>query len=358
MAPPLPATAADKGDAVAVASFAHLVGSLPGDTPEEAMRLALERLGPHLRWLPDGETGERRDWIVHIIESLRSHPDLELRREGAWNDYDDVPRFAVRDGHTLTGESLDFGHVAAFEHSYPLFTKLRAEHGRDDLAFQVGLPGDLDMALFTLGPTGPLRHRAAFTEAILRQIRAIHQRAGDDVVFQIEVPAELVFVARTPGPAQPAVAGYLAGGLADLAAAAPIGTRFGIHLCLGDMNHRALGRLRDVRPVVALANALQARWPPRARLEFVHVPLAAAEEPPPNRRGFYRPLQGLALEPDVAVIAGFVHERLSPGAHRALLDHLTELAGRPVAVATSCGLGRRERESASATLDRAAHLCR
>lgn len=337
--------------------FAHLVGSLPGDTPEEAMTTALERVGPQLRWLPDGETGSRRDWIVHIIESLRAHPDLELHREGAWSDYDDVPRFRVRGGRPLSGETLDLGHVAAFEHSYPLFQRLRAEHGRDDLAFQVGLPGDFDLALFTLGPVGALRHRGAFAEALLREIRAIHERAGDDVVFQLEVPAELVLVARLPGPAQPAAAGYLATGVAELAGAAPEGARFGIHLCLGDMNHRALGRLRDVAPLVHLANALAARWPTGRPLEFVHAPLAAAEQPPPNRTAFYRPLARLRLDPAVELIAGLVHESLGLAAQQALADHLTGLVGRPIGVATSCGLGRREREPALAAMDLTARLC-
>lgn len=340
-----------------MATFAHLVGSMPGDTPEEAMHAALERLGPHLRTLPDGETGERRDWIIHIIDSFRSHPDLELRRDGGWTDYDDTPLFRVRPGHRLTAGSLDFGHVAAFERSFPAFQRLKADHGRPDLAFQVGLPGDFDLSLFTFGPTGPFRLREPFTEATLAEIAAIHRRAGDEVVFQVEVPAELVFVARMPPPAQPAMAAYLARGITDLVADAPAGARFGIHLCLGDMNHRALGRMRDVRPLVHLANAIAARWPAGRPLEFLHAPLAAAVEPPPNRAGFYAPLQALHLDPEVGLVAGFVHESLDLRAQRALDAHVTGLMGRPIGVAASCGLGRREPGQAFATMDLAAALC-
>lgn len=49
---------------------------------------ALDVLGPYLRTLPDGETGERRNWIISIVEGLRAHPDLELRKPGDWSDYD------------------------------------------------------------------------------------------------------------------------------------------------------------------------------------------------------------------------------------------------------------------------------
>ncbi len=51
---------------------AHLVGSLPGVDAEDAMDAALGHLAPHLRSLPDGETGDRRNWIIHIIEALRT----------------------------------------------------------------------------------------------------------------------------------------------------------------------------------------------------------------------------------------------------------------------------------------------
>ena len=36
-----------------------LVGSIPADGAEEAMTLALRQVGPHLRQLSDGETGDR-----------------------------------------------------------------------------------------------------------------------------------------------------------------------------------------------------------------------------------------------------------------------------------------------------------
>ncbi len=40
-------------------------------------------------------------------------------------------------------------------------------------------------------------------------------------------------------------------------------------LCLGEMNHAALGRGEDLAPVVALANALGDVWPAGRPLEYV-----------------------------------------------------------------------------------------
>ena len=336
----------------------HLVGSIPADSAEAAMREATRRLGPRLASLPDGETGERKDWIVHILESFRSHPDLEVSRDGDFSDYDRTLTFRVRRGHRLRGETLDFGHVAAYRQSLPEFERIRAElpDGGRDLAFQVGLPGDLDMALFTLGPLGAFRRRGAFAAATVREIREIHQQGGDSVLFQLELPAELVFVAKMPGPLRPAMAGFLNGGVAKLVAAAPQGARFGVHLCVGDLAHKALGRMRDASPLVTLANALAKRWPAGRPLEYVHAPFAAGEEPAPLDEAFYRPLAGLRLPPGVRFVAGFVHEARDLEQNRRVLGLVEKHAGRTVDLATACGLGRRTPEAAHRTMDLAAEL--
>ena len=345
-------------DTIAARRSAHLVGSTPFDSADEAMDLALARLGGRLRTLPDGETGERRNWIIHIVEALRRNPDLEVKREGKWGDYDDTLTFAVRPGHSLRAETLDFGHVAAFEASYPRFVERRTALGPagEGLRFQVGIPGDFDLTLFTLGPLAAFRRRAPFTDATVTEIRRIFEKAGDDVVFQLEIPAELIFVARAPGPLQPLAARLLARIVTGLPKRSPRGARFGIHLCLGDMNHRALGRMHDVRPLVLLANAIARAWPKDRPLDFVHAPFAAAVEPPPLDDAFYAPLRSLRLPVGTRFVAGFVHEGRSLEEQRRLLGVIDALVGRRVDVATSCGLGRRDRDAALATIDQARAL--
>lgn len=337
---------------------AHLVGSIPAEDGPAAMRMGLDTLGPHLRSLPDGETGERRNWIIHMIEGLRSHPDLEIAKDGDWSDYDKTPRFRIRKGHRLYGANLDFGVLAAVERSWPAFEAVRAEANRPDLSFQVGIPGDFDLAMFTLGPAGALRHRRAFTEAMIREIRSVHARLGDQVIFQLEVPAELVLLARMPGRLQPAAAGKLGQEIAALAAAAPDGARFGVHLCLGDMNHRALGSLADVAPLVRLANAIAARWPQGRPLEFLHAPFAAADLPPPTDAGFYAPLAELRTPRGVRFIAGFAHEALTLDEQRRIRALIDGHVGRPVDIAAACGFGRREPAAARAAMEQMAALCR
>ncbi|RJK96398.1 hypothetical protein [Vallicoccus soli] len=334
---------------------AHLVGSLPGPTPAAATTTALDVLGPYLRTLPDGETGERRNWIISIIEGLREHPDLELAQQGDWSDYDRTPRLRVRRGRRLYGAALDLGHVAAVRESHPQFLEVRGS--RTDLRFQQGVPGDLDVAAFALGRTGAVRSRRAFTEATLAEVRDVAALTGPGTLFQVEVPLELVMLAKAPPPVRPALARLLARGVTRLAAATAEGTRFAVHLCLGDMNHRAYATMTDVGPLVLLAGAIIGGWPEGRPLELVHAPFAAAERPPTTDPAFYAPLAGLRLPLDVRFAAGVAHEEQAPGDQRAVRDLVEEHLQRRVVVASACGLGRRTQDAGRAVLERTAELC-
>jgi hypothetical protein len=176
-------------------------------------------------------------------------------------------------------------------------------------------------------------------------------------LFQIEVPVELVLLARAPATARPALARALARPTLGLAAASPAGTRFGVHLCLGDMNNRAFGRMGDTTPLVLLANALTAGWPEGRTLDVLHAPLAAADVPAPTERAFYEPLARLRVPASTRFAAGFAHESQSLGDQLEIRSIVEGHLGREVAVSAACGLGRRSEEAGRRVLERTAELC-
>ncbi|SEH01090.1 hypothetical protein SAMN05444920_11920 [Nonomuraea solani] len=335
----------------------HLVGSYPAADVRQAMTVMAGVAGPYLRTLADGEVGARRYWIRHIIEDLRENPDVELRADGGWSGYDDHPIFKVRRGHRLRPGALRLGTAQAAGESYAVFKQVRAEHRLDGVAFQVGVPSDLDLALFSFGPARALALRRAFREALAREMREIAAWGGRDVLFQIEVPAELVMVATVPGPLRTPVARLLVGGLIKLVVAVPPDSRFGVHLCVGDLNNRALKRLGTLAPVVSLVKALLRAWPHDRALEFVHVPLAAGDRPPPLKTAFYQGLEPLAdLPPGIRFVAGLAHEAQGPDDQRRVLRTVERVLSRTVDVASACGLGRRSEGDARRALDRAVAL--
>jgi hypothetical protein len=46
------------------------------------------------------------------------------------------------------------------------------------------VPGEFDLVMFTLGRTAALRHRGAFTEATLAEIRDVKSVSGPDALFR------------------------------------------------------------------------------------------------------------------------------------------------------------------------------
>ena len=355
---------------------AHLVGALPGDSPQEALDLAYSTVGPYLRSVPDGETGERRKWVIAVFDMMRRHPDVAVAKDyggtydtsaddrhvdpaaggGNWSDFDHIPRLKLkRPWKRPRPEFIDAGILSSFEAGYPAFRAARDRAGTPEQAFQVGAPGDFDMAVCCFGPQVVLSKRS-FTDAIVREITDVRRRAGDDVVFQLEIPWQLYPVSAVPERLRPAAAGYFARAMARLVRRCPPGTRFGIHLCLGDMHHRSVVQLVDLEPVVLVANRIAEKWPDGYPLEFMHLPFAAGEEPPPREDAFYEPLRRLRLAGGTRVIAGFVHERRTLEEQQALLARLDALVGRPVDVSNSCGLGRLPHEDAVYDLEQAAAL--
>ncbi|MDT7763169.1 MAG: hypothetical protein QOC63_2589 [Mycobacterium sp.] len=320
-----------------------LVGSIPAPDTHEAVKLALTQLGRTLMCIPDGETGPRSQWVASIIAELRNHPAVMLQHDGQWSDYNDRPRYRVRRGAALDPDLLRLGYDTALQQSRPVLDGLVAEYGLEGAIYQVGVASGFDLALLAFGPAGALRYRKAFNKAASREIGSIRAILGDDVVFQIELPAELVAVSRAPGILRPAVARLMAGVSVEPAELASNGTKFGVHLCFGDLNHKALMNVgKDCAPIVQLANAIAARWPRHTSLAYLHIPLAAGDNAPSLAESYYAPLANLSLPTDTRLVAGFVHEALGEDQLREVLRMVESAAGRRVDVAAPCGLGRRD----------------
>ena len=59
----------------------HLVGSVPLRDAREVFTTVSAALGPRLKRIPDGETGERSDWITWLEPAFANNPALEKSDE-------------------------------------------------------------------------------------------------------------------------------------------------------------------------------------------------------------------------------------------------------------------------------------
>jgi hypothetical protein len=71
----------------------YLVGTIPLANATEVFRTVSRIVGPALRWLPDGERGERRSWLPWLEPIFSTHYGIEgTRRRIAVAD---APDFAI-----------------------------------------------------------------------------------------------------------------------------------------------------------------------------------------------------------------------------------------------------------------------
>src|SRR5580692_11886480 len=123
-----------------------LVGSLPADTTEGALRSAAAFFGELVFALPDGETGPRAGWVSYERERLvRPNEGIVTLSEtasptGLPRHAYETPVFGVKPGvselHWASWPRID----DAIE-SYSVFTRLRADGVIPaGLRFQIGLP--------------------------------------------------------------------------------------------------------------------------------------------------------------------------------------------------------------------------
>ena len=335
-----------------------LVGSMPFENENEAMRRALEILDGRLISLPDGEIGERTEefprgtraaWVMVAINRLAEDSEhwksltKEKRTEAGFPvDYESTRKLKARLSPRRMTEHLHFGYDEFFKRSYPEFLKLRREHNLADLRFQMGVPTGLGIAFTAMRPLDALRYASAFNERIAAEANEAAAVAGDDLVVQIELPAELALAYKLPSMLH-SLATRSALGLVRRITA---GTRIGVHICFGDLNREALVHAETLDKLASFSNALVSRWPETHPLEYVHYPLAEGKEPPELEPGFYEPLSRIRLPEDARFVAGFVHPGRSEDDHLRLRDVIDQIRGHQVDVAASCGLGRMNREQA------------
>jgi hypothetical protein len=330
---------------------AWLAGSLPGDTPRQAMELALTALGSSILFLPGGET-RRPEWAVSITKELAMTDLFTVARPGDYTGYDDLMYL------TPTGDlrDLDLGYAEIYLEESDIARRLIWEYGLA-LTFQVGMASPFSQSMTTVGPGRHLRYYKAFIQATVRDIMRIYTH-DETVVFQIEASYELVGALKAPAIARSLVIRKMVAHVINLVRLCPQGMRIGIHPCLGDMNHEARGQLR-LPTLVDWINELCDTWPRGYTLAYVHLPLCEGSRPPVTDPAWYTDLKRLRVPTGVRVVAGMCHERVTTAELRPVLALADSLLYREVDVGASCGLARnRSMDDVYTVLRQQKELCR
>ncbi len=320
----------------------HLVGSVAMDDAESVFRAAAGELGPWLRRLPDGETGERHRWIYWQREMLLRHPDMELdptadplpivQWDGKLIRETELVRF--KDGVDPADVVFETGYAAAARASYATFAELKADGViGSDVRFQVCLPTPMASGYMYVSPAALDAYLPAYERSLLAALDEILAEVPHpELAIQWDVCQEVLlyedyFPSRPDDYEQQVLAQ-----LARLGAAVPDDVEVGYHLCYGSPQDEHLVMPTDTAIVVALANGIAAELD--RRLDFVHLPV------PRDRTddAYVAPLADLRLPDATELYIGLIHHD-DPVGDRARIDAAARVVDE-FGISTECGWGR------------------
>lgn len=344
----------DRGEVLLVGSIAR-----PEDewSVEDVLRHSAHALSGHVSMLPDGEIGDRSQWITYIARhAYHGNPDLVTLSRHTYEDwkprhYDDQWRFGVREGADVV-HLPKVGYADEAKRSYEIFRRLRDDGIiGEGVRFLVAYPltESAVRAFFGTGREFEIVWRA-YNDAVRREIAELAVAIPhEDLAIQWDMARETAAVEGIEFnfsnselqslPADPL--DRFCEALSDLSRHIPHDVWLGLHVCYGSLQHREgespdsahYVPMRDLGVAVEMLNRGVVAC--GRRLDYVHMPVQLSE----LTDAFYAPLERLDVG-DARVYIGLTDP--SDGLQGALKR--VDLARRhcpSFGVSTPCGWGRR-----------------
>lgn len=319
---------------------AHLVGSVPLGSTDEVFRVCCDKLQHHLRRLPDGETGDRTNWIAWQRAVFSATEQLEPES--------DDPRspFAVKPG--IDAGEIRFGELgyrAAALESFARFTELKRSGSIPaSVRFQVSLPTPLAPVQFYISQGDRAGVEPAYEAALLRELRDIlTEIPAGELSIQWDTAVEFgvlegVFPTFFDNPFEEIVTR-----LVRLGNSIPDEVELGFHLCYGDSGHKHFVEPQDTGLLAKISNAVCSGV--NRTVDWIHLPVPRDR----NDEAYFAPLKGLEMGSDTELFLGLLHA--TDGAEGAMsrMEAARSAVGQ-FGIATECGLGRRSSQSARTLL--------
>jgi hypothetical protein len=325
--------------------YVHLVGSVPLRDAREVFTTVCGALAPHLRRIPDGETGERSDWITWLEPVFADNPALEKSDELFRVHATGTARirYRLRSGKSVRDvcfNNLFYADIARA--SYEEFAALKGKGVIPrEVRFQIDLvPAHSVIWLFLQDDLHqPLD--GVYNASIKREIDKIAASLPhDQIAIQFDV-ASAVFARlqrgepNAYGRTRQEMLDTFSGILTDLADHVPPGIELLFHFCYGDSNHKHVVEPTDMGDMVDVANRLCADI--RRKIQLIHMPV-------PRGRAddaYFAPLARLRLQPETELCMGLVHYTDGVVGTRKRLAVAQKYA-KEFSIATECGFGRRD----------------
>jgi hypothetical protein len=323
----------------------YLVGSVPLASAEQVFLTISAAFGSRIKRIPDGETGDRGDWITWLEPAFsrneafqKSGEFFRVHDKGTGRErYALAPGFRLED---VRFDNLFYADIA--KESYTAFKHLKdAGKIAAGTKFQVDLvPAHSVIWLFLVENL----HAAIdpiYNAAIKREIDKIATAIPHhELAIQFDV-ASAVFArlerneASSYGRSKGEMQKTFSNILIDLGNHVPADIDLLYHLCYGDSGHRHVVEPTNMRDMVDFANRVSGQL--RRPSQLIHMPV------PRNRAddAYFEPLRDLALRPETELSLGLVHYTDGVEGTARRLATARNYSPR-FSIATECGFGRRD----------------
>lgn len=312
----------------------HLCGHVPLQDPEAVFRAVSETLADHVVRIPDGETGQRADWIGSQESRFLRHPELEVVAERAGPSR--PPRVRPRPGADAGAIGFGvIGYADAARESWRVFRRLR-EDGviPAGCRFQVSLPTPLAV-IDSYVAEGHAELEPSYEASLLGELDEIIATVPhDSLAVQWRTAGELTMLEEDGYPAWFGDReDEILQRLLRIGAFVPDEVPLGYHLCYADLDGEDAREPADAGVLVTVANRLCDELP--HSLDWIHLPV-------PRQRcdqDFFAPLAGLRRRPETELYLGLVHLEDGVAGARKRAAAAAAAATGGFGVATECGFG-------------------
>ena len=340
-------------------THAHFNGSVNLADAESVMREIASRVPAGLRRIPDGETGDRGNWIFFQMQRFMQMPTLVPARPiGAEDgDYEALPQLRLADGVGPDQvEWPNIGYADAYLASYRTFSALR-EQGviPAGVRFQVEYPTPLASIGGYIVPEQQQALLGSYEQAMFADLdRLLAALPPGEVAVQWDVAVEFGVLEESFAPGGAQAFDAIIAGLVRCVDAVPAEVPVGLHLCYGDYGHHHFKQPESLALQVRVLNAVTAAAGRPVSFVSFTVPQYQREE------SYFAPLAGLAAGPGTELNFALVPYHPADQAPGTTGDQVrlidAALAASPDGsrawgICTECGMGRAGREEIPGLLD-------
>jgi hypothetical protein len=331
----------------------HFNGGVNLSDAETVMREIAARVPEGVRRIPDGETGDRQQWIWFQLQKFWQTPGLEQAVDpDPSKGYEQLPKVRLADGQdpdAVTWPNL--GYADAYLESYRTFTRLREEGViQAGVLFQVEYPTPLASISGWVVPEDQDRLEASYARALFADLdRLLAELPHDEIAVQWDVAVEFgLLTGGFPANASQDFDGIVRRLVECVERVSPE-VPVGLHLCYGDYQHRHFREPESLELQVRVANAVTERADRPVRWFAFTVPQYQRQP------AYFAPIADLRVDDETELYFALVPyhpDEQEPGTTAEQVRLVDEaLADRPWGICTECGMARAEREEVPRLLD-------